>query len=670
MAGEKQELTLDLLSRNKMGPATTAAARDIDKVGKAADNASKANVNLGKTTTVSGDAVEKLGSASERTAKHVGDLDAEIATVNQNLAFMHESFARASSQADRLDISKGIRKAENDLRRLTKSRNFLEGMLPDPGPMATTFMKRLGAGLAGAGNSIASTAGNHVGITIGASIAAAAAPVVVSGLQSAIAGGIGTVGIGAGIALAIKSDPALQVAGAGLGQRLFGALGREAVTAFRTPTLEAFNRAEASGMRMTKRIGQGFAAMHDDVLPLTDSLLRSAENITDAFADAMENSGPAVKGLGQSVELVTDGFADMIRILSDGSPEAAANLTLIAGATADVARSSAVTLNTVGKMSNDPWLTGPLLPLLRKHYRDAAEAQDELMDGANGSGFRDMSEGATELTESLKKTEEAIQDVLAANRALYGSEVDVAEAVADANEKIKENGRGLDLNTEKGRENRDALSQLADTLATNYDRYVAVNGAGDRAQGVMQRNRQAFIRAAEAAGYSAGKARELANRLLGIPQKRTPTIQLRGDESAKARLQALKNMLASIKNRTVYVRVAHIEGRKLKVEDQLGRSSYREYGGPVKKGHAYVVGEKRAEVFVPDRDGRVVPSIEKYRKTGGQASNAVHGVGSMSQYVMLAPGQRIPVTVDVMGSEGPMKTLIQYLFRNTNLGNA
>lgn len=36
----------------------------------------------------------------------------------------------------------------------------------------------------------------------------------------------------------------------------------------------------------------------------------------------------------------------------------------------------------------------------------------------------------------------------------------------------------------------------------------------------------------------------------------------------------------------------------------------RAAGGPVRKGQAYVVGEKRPELFVPEQDGRIIPSVE------------------------------------------------------------
>jgi hypothetical protein len=43
---------------------------------------------------------------------------------------------------------------------------------------------------------------------------------------------------------------------------------------------------------------------------------------------------------------------------------------------------------------------------------------------------------------------------------------------------------------------------------------------------------------------------------------------------------------------------------------RLASTQYRAKGGPVKAGKAYVVGEKRAEVFVPKQDGTIVPNTK------------------------------------------------------------
>lgn len=79
----------------------------------------------------------------------------------------------------------------------------------------------------------------------------------------------------------------------------------------------------------------------------------------------------------------------------------------------------------------------------------------------------------------------------------------------------------------------------------------------------------------------------------------------------------------------------------------------REFGGPVKKDQAYVVGEKRAELFVPDQSGYVVPSIKNLvskqknsvdtagleatmREFASNMQNAIQGSGVQNQMQDLA----------------------------------
>ena len=64
-----------------------------------------------------------------------------------------------------------------------------------------------------------------------------------------------------------------------------------------------------------------------------------------------------------------------------------------------------------------------------------------------------------------------------------------------------------------------------------------------------------------------------------------------------------------------------------------GRAS----GGPVRAGEAYVVGEKRPELFVPNRSGRIVPRVPAGFGSGGQVTvqvNApVYGVNDLQSAI-------------------------------------
>ena len=49
-----------------------------------------------------------------------------------------------------------------------------------------------------------------------------------------------------------------------------------------------------------------------------------------------------------------------------------------------------------------------------------------------------------------------------------------------------------------------------------------------------------------------------------------------------------------------------------------------ENGGDVTPGQAYVVGERRPELFVPNAAGRIYPSVNMDRKGGGDGETHVH----------------------------------------------
>ena len=55
----------------------------------------------------------------------------------------------------------------------------------------------------------------------------------------------------------------------------------------------------------------------------------------------------------------------------------------------------------------------------------------------------------------------------------------------------------------------------------------------------------------------------------------------------------------------------------------------REFGGPVSKGRAYIVGEKRPELFVPNTNGIIVPQVPSMDYSGTSVSSGMYGVEVM-----------------------------------------
>jgi DNA repair exonuclease SbcCD ATPase subunit len=55
----------------------------------------------------------------------------------------------------------------------------------------------------------------------------------------------------------------------------------------------------------------------------------------------------------------------------------------------------------------------------------------------------------------------------------------------------------------------------------------------------------------------------------------------------------------------------------------------REFGGPVSKGRAYIVGERRPELFVPNTNGVIVPQVPSMDYSGASVSSGMYGVEVM-----------------------------------------
>lgn len=552
MGDSKRQLTLDLLARDKTKQATDSAAKNLDNVGDSADDASKSALTLAKVMGGASDETEKLGKAATANADRIGKLNREIGLVDAELKTLAKSFVDTDDAAERLDISKAVRRMENDLRRLNKSKGILEGILPDPAPAARGFMTKLGAGIAEGGAGIAAKAGTSVGPVVGGAIAAAAAPVLISALGSALSAGAGAGVLGAGIALAVKGDKGIQQAGAQMGKDFIGGLQRSATANFAGPVKQSLGILGDAGDRVVRKWDAAFKSLSGSVVPLTRDIITAGERINDSLTDAASESGPALKGLGGSVNLLADGVGDFIDTLSDGGPAAASNLRLIAGATADLVRFSGTNLKVMSDLANSRWVTGPLLPLLKARYDGAAESAELLgavqttvesslnliSDTAakSAKAVADAAMSYDELAESMNKVSDAQQD-------LYGSEIAVQEALVETTASIKANGETIDIHTKKGRANRQALSDLAEVLGRDNDAYRAINGVSEKTTGHMEANRRAFIKAAEAAGYEAGEAKKLANRLLGIPVKTEPRISMKGAGKAIGDARTLNRLV-------------------------------------------------------------------------------------------------------------------------------
>ncbi len=77
---------------------------------------------------------------------------------------------------------------------------------------------------------------------------------------------------------------------------------------------------------------------------------------------------------------------------------------------------------------------------------------------------------------------------------------------------------------------------------------------------------------------------------------------------------------------------------------------FKAKGGPVRKGQPYIVGEKRAELFVPESNGRIVPSVPRVTMpTRGGAGASGGGNLNVTGQFEVVNGSLVPTMLQVAG---------------------
>src|SRR5699024_10098488 len=149
-------------------------------------------------------------------------------------------------------------------------------------------------------------------------------------------------------------------------------------------------------------------------------------------------------------------------------------------------------------------------------YRDALIG---LEDGAySTAAATDTSTAAVVAnTDALEDNTDAARENAGQALSLRDAQRNLEQAIDDASASVEENGKTLDITTEKGRRNQAALDDIASSGWDLIDSMRANGASQEDLQGIMSTTRQRFIDAAESMGMSRQEAKDLADQLNLIP---------------------------------------------------------------------------------------------------------------------------------------------------------
>lgn len=665
-----RQLILDLLARDKTGQATRSAADNLADVGDAAEDAAKATEQLGKESGKTDDKVGGLGKSSRTAAQHVAALDDQIEGVNGELRQMATAWNDANDAAERDEITKAIRRTQRELRQLEKNRGILAAGLPtaqvapDPQPIqraaksidqlehelvqlkaayvgARTESERLdlGKAIGGAEKQIASLkkfgdeAGGSfldsfsqtlqaagpakIGAVIGGVLSAAAlAPALGAVVSAGILGGFGAGGVIGGLKIAAK-DARVKSEAKKLADFVGEQLGNSAGS-FVPAALEGLDELRSGFEEIDDDLRSIFDSSARYVGPLVRGLTGLVEQAIGGVDDAVAAAAPIFDVLERNLPELGGVIGDVLSQLADNGPAAAVALEqvihVIEGAVVTVGGlvdalttvyAGLALSGVLGEEARENWI---------KYSVEAATAKK------NSDAFAGSQEGVAEkaktAAEAVEQERKAIQEL----NNLLRAESDPLFAFGQAQDKVAEAQEKYDKAVkEHGKNSKEARAATRD-LSTAF---LGLNDAASKipttADGKIT---PAFRRMLEEGGAAKEEIKaietELA-RLRGQADKYdglNARAKFSADTgAAAARVGSLLAQIAKVRSKSITLRVG-VVGASAAVRVASILSGKAE-GGPVEAGTPYIVGEKRPEVFVPETNGTIVPSVGQF--TGGGA---------------------------------------------------
>lgn len=118
--------------------------------------------------------------------------------------------------------------------------------------------------------------------------------------------------------------------------------------------------------------------------------------------------------------------------------------------------------------------------------------------------------------EGLRQSIEALND---AHRKAMGGDIAMEQAIDDATQALTDNGRTLDINTQKGRDNKKALLDLASATSEAGMAKLEETGSWTQSNAIYERGRGQLIALAEKMGMSTTAAKKFADQVIQIPDR-------------------------------------------------------------------------------------------------------------------------------------------------------
>lgn len=578
------------------------ADRDLKKVEKAVERVGDALGDMGGQAESAGKASEKAGGRFREAADDTGHLNRQIQEATENLRRLAVEFDRTGDAA----LEKQIGQQQRRLGKL----NRIAGALPEPGEASPGMLKKVAGGigeLAAAAPLPAKAAGGVLG--------AMALPFLGGAVSAAVLGGVGAGGLIGGLSLA-SDDPQVQASAQRFAAAVGSAFSANGET-FAGPASDALDKLATTGVQAAEKLRPGMDALAATVGPLADGIDGLVDNALPGLSDGLKAAAPLLRLAANELPDLGRAIGDAVGDIAEDPDGAILALKAIFEMTKDViggvgevvsALSQAYewSVRTGAQITGDMedvfgWVpfVGGELARVNDDLEGALAALDKVKTTNDGLATSTekvtyhthaLGVAADDATDALNAQREATSKLVDLELAAVGGTIAFERAIDSLAEARKENGKSLDLDTEKGRSNTEAILAGIEAVKENaqreYDLAIAHGATAQEAEKAAQTYRDTF-----------GK------------ELRAQIIRLFGNT------QAVRDLLAELDKLngkrvtfTVIQKGGRTVGHQVSGGIQLAGDEgvyRRASGGPVRPGPAYWVGENGPELVEFGANGTV-----------------------------------------------------------------
>ncbi|MFE1205638.1 phage tail protein [Streptomyces sp. NPDC058762] len=297
-----------------------------------------------------------------------------------------------------------------------------------------------------------------------------------------------------------------------------------------TTSLGQLGRTGKATGEVAKAFGEDFGKLNDLIGKVVDpSVVESVNNWGAKWSGGLLDGGEATEEFNKKVDATDEALTNLVR---NGNAElaGAALKQVLAGLDPEQAAKFRSELDGYDSA-----------------LADLAFEQDATADsmGVFGQAAMDTQAKLAAQKQSADGLRQSILALNDANRSAYDSQIGYEQALDDLTASFKEHGKTLDIDTEAGRRNGEAMSKAA----AAQDEMIATGLAAGESLGSMTQKseelRETMMRlATDAFDGNKQKATEYVNTLLGVPGEITTMVKaekeeaVRGLEEVRAAVQA------------------------------------------------------------------------------------------------------------------------------------